>query len=156
MGPGVHEGLAEAEVIGAGEELLCAIHTTRGEQFLGPEDPQRFTQFIADEVLSTFAASEREVPGLCSFAPTEEDQELGVLVVGVGADQQDPLVVPQHPQLLQQHRKPPGGGGLERTADLCGEGGGKEQDDQGQHAGTADHQGLHIGSARKIARLVHR
>ncbi len=79
-------GLGKAEVEGAGEVLAPAIYASCGKQFFGADHAELHTEFVADEVLATVAACEREVGRFHVASAREPGDELGVLVVRVGAD----------------------------------------------------------------------
>ena len=100
--PGLVQRLGVAEIVGAGEILPRAVEPPRGQQLLGPDEPERLAQLRADEVLSPLAAVEGQVRGFRPHAPDEYRQQLGVLVVRMGPDHQHAPVVPQHAQLLVQ------------------------------------------------------
>src|SRR5207248_5135012 len=87
--------LGVAEVVGASEKLLRAVELARREQLLGPDDSQLGPELLADQVLTTFAAGERQIGGLRAHAARQEDEELCVFVVGMRADHQDALVAPE-------------------------------------------------------------
>jgi hypothetical protein len=81
--------LAETEIVGAREELSTAVDSTRGEQLLGADHPEQWAELVADEVLSTVAAREREVRGLDLPSAGEPGDELRILVVGMRTDHED-------------------------------------------------------------------
>ena len=115
--PGLLHGLGVAEVVGPGEVLPGAIEPPRGEQLLGPDQTQRLAQLGSDQVLAPFAAVERQVRRLGAHPPHQDGEQLGILVVRMGADHQHPLVVTQHPQLVVQRHDAAGGGRLELRAE---------------------------------------
>src|SRR5690606_32606287 len=51
--------LREAVVVGAREELLCAIEPAGRQQLAAPDETQTFLQLRTDQVLAAFAACER-------------------------------------------------------------------------------------------------
>ena len=129
------------------------------KELLGAEDPERLAELAPDQVLSPLAARQGEVRGLRALMAREHDEELGVLVVGVRADHQHPLVVPEELELLQQRRKPAGGRRFER-ATLLGGGRrrGKDRDgeeDRHHRQCATRHPRLRIKAACKIASIVH-
>src|SRR4029078_7186795 len=83
---GLRRALREAEVVRAREVLLCAIDAPSGEQFLCADDAERRPELVADEVLTTIAAGEREVRRLDVTAEREPGDEPRVLVIGMRAD----------------------------------------------------------------------
>src|SRR5438128_2745684 len=56
--------LGETEVDRTGEELPGMILLPRGEEFLGPDYSKFFPEFRPNQVLSTIAASHRQIPGV--------------------------------------------------------------------------------------------
>jgi hypothetical protein len=100
--PGVLECLRIAEVVRPREELPRAIQPTRREELLGPEDAERFAQFQTNQVLTALAAIERQVRRFRPIMPRKNGEQLRVLVVGVGPDDQDALVVAQEAKGLIQ------------------------------------------------------
>ena len=100
--PGLVQRLGVAEVVGAGEVLPGAVEPAGGQQLLGPDEPQRLAQLRPDQVLAALTPVEREIGRLRPHAAHQDGQQLGVLVVGMGADHEHPLVVPEHPELLVQ------------------------------------------------------
>ena len=87
---GFLERLGEAEVVRPREELLGAIRGARGQQLARAQQAQRLSQLFPDQVLPTFAPRERQVGGPRTVALCRKGQELGVFVVGVRPDHQDP------------------------------------------------------------------
>jgi len=53
---GLGQRLGKAEVEVAGEELMPAVHRARGEELAGTDQPERFAELVADEILTAFAA----------------------------------------------------------------------------------------------------
>ena len=82
--------LGESEIVSAREVLVSAVYPPRRMKLFGSNDSKRFAQLVADEVLSAIAAREREVGGLDISSPREPCYQLGVLVVGVRSDPQNP------------------------------------------------------------------
>jgi len=75
--------LAEAEVEGAREVLRATVHPTRREQLLRANRPQRLAEFVADEILATVTAREREIRRF-HVTPARQPRDNGrVFVVGV-------------------------------------------------------------------------
>ena len=106
----------EAEVVGAREILARAVDPPRAQQFLRPDQTERNAEVAADQVLTTFAAGQRQVGHLGAHLPRDDGQESVVLVVRVRADDEHPLV---HRETLQQpieRDETAGGGRLERDA----------------------------------------
>src|SRR5438105_2505 len=103
-------GLREAEVVGPGEELACAVEAAGGEQLFGTDDPQLRAELRTDEILATLAAGERQVGGLHAHPARENRQELRVLVVGVRADHEYAFVGTQLGQRARQRRDAAGAG----------------------------------------------
>ncbi len=95
-------GFGEPEVVGAAEVLPGAVQVARGEQLLGTDDAETRPELGPDEVLSAFATAEGEVRRLRAQPARQQDEQLRVLVIGVGADHQDALV---RAELLQQVRQ---------------------------------------------------
>jgi hypothetical protein len=126
--------LREPEVVGPREELLCAIEPARREQLLAADRAERFAELVADEVLPTVAAREREVRHVHLVPAREPGEELRVLVVGVRADHEHARGggEPAH-QLVQRHRaaRLPGGGARR---------GETQQGDEGRKQARPDHR----------------
>lgn len=76
----------EAEVVCARIEELRAVHTSRGKRFLRSHGAQRRADLGAENVLSRFAARERQVPRLDTAAAREPRDERRVLVIGMRAE----------------------------------------------------------------------
>src|SRR5262245_18024285 len=66
---GFGAALGESEVAGAGEKLLGAVVSPRLQQLFGPDHPERIEQLGADDVLSSYAAGEREIGDLRMVSP---------------------------------------------------------------------------------------
>src|SRR5260370_5915695 len=96
------------------EELVGAVDRARGEQLFAANDAELGAELLADEVLAALAAIEREVGGLGAEAARQPCQELGVFVVGMGADDQHALVGAELPQRVGQRRDAAGPGGSAR------------------------------------------
>ena len=79
-------GFRESEVVGASEELSRAIGAARRHQLFGTNHAQRFTELIADRILSTVTAREREIRRVGVRATCQPAEQLRVFVVGVRAD----------------------------------------------------------------------
>ena len=126
VGPGLVERLGVAEVVGAGEVLAGPVQPAGREQLLGPEQAERLAQLGADQVLPALAPVERQIRRLRAHPADQDGQQLGVLVVGMRADHEDPLVVPQHAELAVQRHHPAGGRRLELGRERCGESGAEE------------------------------
>ena len=137
--PGVVQILGEAEVVGTGEELAGAVEPPGGKQFLGAEQPQLLSQLLADQVLAALAAIEGEICRLRPHAARQQGEELGVLVVGMGRDEQHPLVVTQAAELLVEGGEPAGGGRRELAGEWSA--GGEQQEEREQAAGRHGKQG---------------
>ena len=103
-------GFGKPEVVCPGEELPRAIQLTRREQLFGTNDPQRGTELGPDQVLTPFAAREREIGGLRAPAARQQHEQLRVLVVGVRTDHQDALVAAELAQGARQCRDAAGAG----------------------------------------------
>ena len=80
---GLVHRLGEAEVVGAGEELVAAVERARLQQLLGADHAERVEQLGADDVLAALAAVERQVGDARVVAAGEAGDERGVLVVGM-------------------------------------------------------------------------
>ena len=103
-------GLGEAEIVRAREELAGAVELPRREQLLRADDAELGAELRPDQVLPAFAPAEREVGRPHPHAAGQDGEELGVLVVGVGADHEDALVRPQLFQGAGQRRDAAGAG----------------------------------------------
>ena len=80
--------LRNAEVERASEERDAAVDATRRERLLRANRAQRDPAFIADEVVAGLSSRQREVARLDHAAAREPGNELRVVVVGVGTDDQ--------------------------------------------------------------------
>ena len=112
-------------------------------------------QFIADEILATFPAREREIGRLDPLPPRENGQEFGVLVVGVGADHEDPAPIPGQASLFGQARDAAGDDALGRERDDCN--GREEKRGEGSsegchHAGVSGEREGGGGGSRPMAK----
>ena len=100
--------LREAEVNGAGEELLAAVEPAGGEKLLGPDDAELLEDLRTDHILPAVAPCKGEIGCAVAAAARKVGDELGVLVVGVRRHVQDaPLLTKraQRPQgVLGRHR----------------------------------------------------
>ena len=134
--PGVAQVLGEAEVVRAGEELLAPVEATRRAQLLGPEEPQRFTKFVADEILPALSPVEGEIPGLGPHPAHEHREQFGVLVIGVGGDHQYALLVSQEAEGAIQRGVSTGRRRLELSRQRKR---GKGEDKQGEEEAEAWH-----------------
>jgi hypothetical protein len=126
VGPGVVQVLGEAEIIGTSEELPCTVEPAGREQLFGPEEAQGLAQLVADEILATFAPVEREVGGFRAGTAPQDGEKLGILVVWMGGDHEDALVVAQLAQGQIQRGVPAGG----RRRELGRDGGRRERQDE--------------------------
>ncbi len=81
-----------AEVEGAGEVLPRAVDAARGEQLFGAQDAQRLAEVGPDEVLSAFTPRQRKVRSFAALLARDQCQRRGVLVVWMGADDQQAAV----------------------------------------------------------------
>jgi hypothetical protein len=141
MLPGLLQRLGVAEVVGAGKELPRAVEPPGGQQLLGPDQAERLTQLRPDEVLPALTAVEGQVRGLGPHAAHQHGEELGVLVVGVGADHEDPPVVTQHPELPVEGHDAPGAGRLQLGVDRDARER-EQREDEGEEAGECEAQGV--------------
>ena len=91
LGEGLFGGLGVAEVERAAEVLPRPVDGSGGQKFAGADDAEAFAEFRPDEVLAAFAPREREIGGLDAPAASERREERGVLVIGVGRDDEYPL-----------------------------------------------------------------
>src|SRR5581483_8296685 len=102
--------LGEPEVVGAGEVLLGAVEPARGEQLLGAEDAELGAELGPEQVLSALAAGERQVRRARAQAAREDGEQLGVFVVGVGADHEHAFARAELLERRGQRRDPAGPG----------------------------------------------
>ena len=72
-----------AEIVRPGEELLGAIHASRGEQLLCTDRAERLAQFVADLILPAVAAREGEIGAVHLSTSREPGEQRGILIVGV-------------------------------------------------------------------------
>ncbi len=112
-----------AVVVRPGEELARPVGPPRRQELAGPQDAKLLPEFRAQEVLPALPTGERQVGGLRSLPEGEEREEAGVLVVGVGADDQHPLGRTQPGQLARERSRATRGG----RGDLGVEGSGREK-----------------------------
>jgi hypothetical protein len=96
--------LGVPEIVGAGEELACAVELAGGEEFLATDDAQLHAELGADQVLAALAAVQGEIGRLDAISPRQQGEQLVVLVVGVRADHEDALVGAELPQGAHQRR----------------------------------------------------
>ena len=129
VGPRLVEGLGVAEIVRTGEVLACSVQPPRREQLFGPEQAEGLAELGTDQVLPALAPVEGEVRGVRAHPTHEDGQELSVLVIGVRADHEDPLVVPQHPELAVERDRAAGGRRLELSR--SGRGGSAAEEDGG-------------------------
>ena len=101
----------EAEVVGAREELPSPVQLARRQQLFGANDPQLRPQLGADQILPALAAGQREVGRLHPHAARQQHEQLGVFIVGMGADHQDALVAAQLSERARQCGDAAGAGG---------------------------------------------
>ncbi len=139
---GFLRGFGEAEVDGAGEELFCAVDAARGEEFLGANDAHRVALFRADKILSAFAAGNGKIAGADFPAAGEPGEESGVLIVGVGGDQQRAAGDGEAAQIEL---------GLFRTGELALRAGGRGEERDGEWK----RQKENMLEREKSARLSH-
>ncbi len=76
------------EVERAGEELTGAVDAARRQQLLRANETELLAELRTDQVLAALTAREREVGGLAAHAARHQREQRGVLVVGMGADDQ--------------------------------------------------------------------
>ena len=81
------------------------------EQLLRADDTELGPELGADQILATLPPGEREVRDLRAHPPREQGDQVGVLVVGVGADHQDALRGAELLQGGRQRRDAAGAGG---------------------------------------------
>ena len=105
--------LGEPEIVCAGEELGRAVQTPRREQFLGAEQAERVAQLGSDEVLPSLAAIEREIRRFGTHPSDEQREQLGILVIGMRPDHEDPLLMAEQAELAVAHDQTAGGRRLE-------------------------------------------
>src|SRR5258708_19128774 len=79
-------GLRETKIERAREELPATIETSRREQLLRADHAEHYAQLVANEILPTVAARQREVSRLDLPASREPRDELRVLVVRMCRD----------------------------------------------------------------------
>ncbi len=120
--------LGKAEIAGAGEELLRAVHAPGGEEFLCANDAQRITDLRADKILAALATRERKVGRADAATLGEVGEKLGVLVVGVGGDVEDAAAFAEGAEFLQNGR----GRGRVGRADAVGKTHGDGKHDGGE------------------------
>ena len=139
VAPGLLQRLGVPEVVGAGEELPSAVEPARSQELLTPQQPQGLAQLGTDQILPALATVKREIGRFGTHAADEHRQQLGVLVVGMRADHEDPLVVPEHSQLVLQRNRAAGGRRLELGMERRdGSEGAKQTAERPKH-GTAEH-----------------
>ena len=145
LGPlaqGLRERPGVAEVEGTGEVLARAVDAAGRQQLLGAEDSQSLTEVGSDQVLSTFAARQREVGRLAAELARHQRQRRGVFVVGVGADDQQPAMRLELGERPVERRVAAGAGRLvDRRQDVGRgrrEGRRREQGETGEEEERAD------------------
>ena len=79
----------EAEIDGAGEELLSAINAPGRQQLLGANDAELVSLLGADEILTAFTSRQRKVAGAHLAATSQIGQQRSVLVIGMRRDHQN-------------------------------------------------------------------
>src|SRR5947208_4571759 len=124
---GFVDRLGIAEVVRAREELAGAVDPPGGEQLLRADDAELGAELGADQVLSPFAAGERQIGHLSAEPPGEEGDQIRVLVVGVRPDHEDALVGAELLQGAGQRRDATGAGRGELSRGRTG-----GADDQGE------------------------
>jgi hypothetical protein len=87
---GFFEGPRISKVVGTGEELLGSVDGPCRFELSRPEQSEGDTQLRSEEVLPALTAREGEVGGIGPEPPSHEGEEGGILVVGVGADDEHP------------------------------------------------------------------
>ena len=131
--------LRVAEVARAREELLRAVLGAGREQLLGADEPEPGTEVRPDEVLAPVAPGDRQVSRAEQHPVGEVGEQPGVLVVGVGRDEEDvahheePVELPLEPRRVGLGRAERGGGG------------GRGGEQEGCHGGVV-HSGHLVGS----------
>src|SRR5581483_9809654 len=75
--------LREPEVVCAREVLVRTVDATGREELLRANNAERFAELVADQVLATVTAREREIRGLDVLPAREPRDEARVLVVRV-------------------------------------------------------------------------
>src|SRR5438876_8106950 len=93
MLPRLIRSFREAEIVFAPEILMGPVDPARREQLLGANDAERFTELVADEILSAVSASQRHVSRVDISAAREPRDQIGVFVVRMSGD-------PEHAHLL--------------------------------------------------------
>jgi len=92
--------------------LAGAVKLAGGEQLFGADDAEAGAQLGPDEVLPTFAATEGEVGRLRPEPARQQDEQLRVLVVGVGAIMSTRLLPPSCSRMPANAATPPVPGGV--------------------------------------------
>jgi hypothetical protein len=153
---GLVRALAEAEVVGAGEELRGAVYPPRSQQLLRPQHAERLVQLRANAVLPAVAAGEGEIGHVGALLQRQRGQQLRILVVGVRADHQHALGGAEAAEREPQRRRAAILAdpllGRERT------GGRRKQHERAQprRGVRSDGHGLSLGDARRAhKRLLH-
>ena len=88
LADGLFRRFREAEIDGAREVLLSAVHAARHEQLLRPDDAEQSPLLAAEQVLPTLAARQRQVAGAQLASLRVVGERAVVLVVRVGGDHQ--------------------------------------------------------------------
>jgi hypothetical protein len=83
---GIDGVLRKPEIVGTGEILKRAIHAPGGNELFGAHGPQPFAELVADEILSTVAAGEREIRRPHMPAAREPRNQERILIVRMRAD----------------------------------------------------------------------
>ena len=102
--------LRVSKVVGAREKLPRAVQLTRREQLFGADDAELRPELRSDQILPPFSPAQRQVRRLRAHAAGEQDQELGVLVVGMRADHEHAFVAAELPQQTRQCNNAAGAG----------------------------------------------
>ncbi|OQC34830.1 MAG: hypothetical protein BWX64_02716 [Acidobacteria bacterium ADurb.Bin051] len=122
---GLRRRTGEAEIAGPGEVLPPAVPRARGEELFAAQEPEPHPELAADQVLPPFAAGEGEVRRLAPHPPRHGHQRRSILVVRVGADDEEPAVGGELRERVVERRQPPVAGRRERRRQEGGRGGGK-------------------------------
>src|SRR3989442_1881410 len=126
--------LGVSKVVGAGEKLPRAVQLTRREQLFGADDAELRPELRSDQILPPFSPAQRQVRRLRAHAAGEQDQEVGVLVVGMRADQDHAFVAAELPQQTRQCNNAATAGRRQLPArDTGGAEAQQEPDDESSH-----------------------